>query len=72
MIAFGHDDGKITMFDYSNKKVLAETAGEEAISSISFDQNGLQIISGHVDGSVRIWNLRKLSKGTISLLAKQE
>jgi WD40 repeat protein len=37
LIAFAHDDGKISIFDYSNKKVLAETAGEEAISSISFD-----------------------------------
>jgi len=41
LIAFAHEDGKITMFDYSAKKVLAETAGEEAISSITFDQNGL-------------------------------
>jgi WD40 repeat protein len=72
LIAFAHDDGKITIFDYSSKKVLAEATSDEAISSISFDQNGLQLVSGHVDGSVRIWDLRKVSKGAISLLAKQD
>ena len=60
------------MFDYSQKKVLAEVQSDDAISSVSFDQNGLQLVSGHLDGSVRIWDLRQMSKGVISLLTKQD
>jgi WD40 repeat protein len=52
--------------------VLAEVQSDDAISSVSFDQNGLQLVSGHLDGSVRIWDLRQMSKGVISLLTKQD
>lgn len=72
MTAFAHDDGKITIFDHTSRKVLAEVKCDVSVTSITFDQSGLQLATGHADGSIQIWDLRNIAGGQILLLVKND
>ncbi len=38
----------------------------EAVSSLCFNSNGLELITGSHDGSLKVWDIRKVS--SVSLL----
>lgn len=54
------DDRKIRYFDNNTGKVIHGTVAHvEAISSLAIDPNGLYLLSGSHDGSLRLWNMEK-------------
>ncbi|KAF8381805.1 cash-1 [Pristionchus pacificus] len=54
------DDRKIRYFDNSNGAQLhCAVAHVEGISSLAIDSNGLYLLSGSHDGSLRLWNMEK-------------
>ncbi|GMS79592.1 hypothetical protein PENTCL1PPCAC_1767 [Pristionchus entomophagus] len=56
----GGDDRKIRYFDNSNGAQLhSAVAHVEGISSLAIDSNGLFLLSGSHDGSLRLWNMEK-------------
>eukprot|EP00096_Caligus_rogercresseyi_P005300 TRINITY_DN2052_c0_g1_i1.p1 TRINITY_DN2052_c0_g1~~TRINITY_DN2052_c0_g1_i1.p1 ORF type:complete len:707 (-),score=206.30 TRINITY_DN2052_c0_g1_i1:2409-4529(-) len=58
MIVTAHDDRHIRFFDnYTGKLTHFMCAHLEAVTSIAIDVNGLYLISGSHDRSVRLWNL---------------
>lgn len=73
MIACALEDGTCVIFDYAqSKEVVKVQHGSEAVSCVSFDQNGLQLVTGSHDGSIKVWDLRKMVKGEAALLATQQ
>ncbi|GMR58325.1 hypothetical protein PMAYCL1PPCAC_28520 [Pristionchus mayeri] len=56
----GGDDRKIRYFDNANGSQLhCAVAHVEGISSLAIDSNGLYLLSGSHDGSLRLWNMEK-------------
>uniref|UniRef100_A0A1I7XP08 WD_REPEATS_REGION domain-containing protein n=1 Tax=Heterorhabditis bacteriophora TaxID=37862 RepID=A0A1I7XP08_HETBA len=54
------DDRKIRYFDNSTGKLVhSAVAHVEGISSLAIDPNGLYLLSGSHDGSLRLWNMEK-------------
>uniref|UniRef100_A0A7E4W249 Striatin domain-containing protein n=1 Tax=Panagrellus redivivus TaxID=6233 RepID=A0A7E4W249_PANRE len=54
------DDRKIRYFDNnSGKLIYGAVAHVEAISTLAIDPNGLYLMSGSHDGSLRIWNMEQ-------------
>ncbi|GMT10233.1 hypothetical protein PFISCL1PPCAC_1530 [Pristionchus fissidentatus] len=54
------DDRKIRYFDNMNGVQLhSSIAHVEGISSLAIDSNGLYLLSGSHDGSLRLWNMEK-------------
>lgn len=52
------------MFDTSAKKALAKVqSSSDAVSCLTFDQNGLQLVVGYHDGSLSTVDLRSLDRG---------
>lgn len=53
-------DRKIRYFDNTSGQMTASTVAHmDAVSSLSIDPNGLYLLSGSHDGSLRLWNLEK-------------
>jgi WD40 repeat protein len=52
------------LFDVSAKKALAKVQHTDAVSCLTFDQNGLQLFVGYHDGSLQTVDLRSLDRGT--------
>ena len=58
MIITAHEDKKIRYYDSSSGKVINEMVGhKEAVTSVSFDPNGLYFASVGHDSSLRIWDI---------------
>uniref|UniRef100_A0A0N5AW51 WD_REPEATS_REGION domain-containing protein n=1 Tax=Syphacia muris TaxID=451379 RepID=A0A0N5AW51_9BILA len=56
----GSSDRKIRYFDNNTGKLIHGTVAHvEAISSLAIDPNGLYLLSGSHDGSLRLWNMEK-------------
>ncbi|KAJ1372295.1 hypothetical protein KIN20_034414 [Parelaphostrongylus tenuis] len=54
------DDRKIRYFDNNTGKLThSAVAHVEGISSLAIDPNGLYLLSGSHDGSLRMWNMEK-------------
>ncbi|KAK6012152.1 WD domain, G-beta repeat protein [Ostertagia ostertagi] len=54
------DDRKIRYFDnHTGKLTHSAVAHVEGISSLAIDPNGLYLLSGSHDGSLRMWNMEK-------------
>ncbi|KAK0409127.1 hypothetical protein QR680_004354 [Steinernema hermaphroditum] len=54
------DDRKIRYFDNTTGQLIHGTVAHvEAISSLAIDPNGLYLLSGSHDGSLRMWNMEK-------------
>ncbi|TKR70876.1 hypothetical protein L596_022843 [Steinernema carpocapsae] len=54
------DDRKIRYFDNNTGQLIHGTVAHvEAISSLAIDPNGLYLLSGSHDGSLRMWNMEK-------------
>ncbi|MFH4975926.1 hypothetical protein AB6A40_002635 [Gnathostoma spinigerum] len=54
------DDRRIRYFDNNTGKLIHGTVAHvEAISSLAIDPNGLYLLSGSHDGSLRLWNMEK-------------
>ncbi|WKY10384.1 hypothetical protein Q1695_002609 [Nippostrongylus brasiliensis] len=54
------DDRKIRYFDnHTGKLMHSAVAHVEGISSLAIDPNGLYLLSGSHDGSLRMWNMEK-------------
>ncbi|CAD6195052.1 unnamed protein product [Caenorhabditis auriculariae] len=56
----GGDDRKIRYFDTSSGSLIhSSVAHVEGVSSLAIDPNGLYLLSGSHDGSLRLWNMEK-------------
>ncbi|VDN56023.1 unnamed protein product [Dracunculus medinensis] len=54
------DDRKIRYFDNNTGKLIHGTVAHmQPISSLAIDPNGLYLLSGSHDGSLRLWNMEK-------------
>uniref|UniRef100_A0A915E510 Striatin N-terminal domain-containing protein n=1 Tax=Ditylenchus dipsaci TaxID=166011 RepID=A0A915E510_9BILA len=54
------EDRKIRYFDNNTGKLIHGTVAHvEAISTLAIDPNGLYLLSGSHDGSLRLWNMEK-------------
>ncbi|PAV63745.1 hypothetical protein WR25_07995 [Diploscapter pachys] len=54
------DDRKIRYFDNANGQLIhSSVAHVEGISSLAIDPNGLYLLSGSHDGSLRLWQMEK-------------
>ena len=62
LLCCGHEDGSISVFDFSADKVIKriEGAHKDAVSSLAISSTGLQMITGSHDGKLKVWNLRKV------------
>ena len=65
LICCGHDSGAISLFDFSANKITHSLpqAHSTCTSSLALSSTGLQLISGSHDGSIKVWDLRKLGAG---------
>lgn len=58
----GGEDRTIRYFDNTNGSIIHEAiAHVEGVSSLAIDPNGLYLLSGSHDGSIRMWNMEKRS-----------
>ena len=58
LIACGHDDGLITIWDYAKRCVVKEiTEHPEKVRSVSFSPDGKYLISGSYDFKVKIYDV---------------
>jgi WD40 repeat protein len=59
-VAAGADDaGSIRIWDVATGAVVAELTGHRgAVNSVEFTPDGLGLVSGSDDGTVRLWQLR--------------
>jgi striatin 1/3/4 len=54
------DDRKIRFFDNNTGKLInSMMAHVEGVSTLAIEPNGLYMLSGSHDGSVRLWNAEK-------------
>ncbi|CAI4229779.1 unnamed protein product [Auanema sp. JU1783] len=60
MTVIAGDDRKIRYFDNTTGKQIHSTVAHmDGISSLAIDPNGLYLLSGSHDGSLRLWNMEK-------------
>lgn len=58
ILAAGHNDGSIKVWDLASGLVVATFAGHRsAITALQFDRNGTRVVSGSADASVIMWDL---------------
>ncbi|KAF1749832.1 hypothetical protein GCK72_016377 [Caenorhabditis remanei] len=56
----GGEDRTIRYFDNTTGKITHESVAHvEGVSSLAIDPNGLYLLSGSHDGSIRMWNIEK-------------
>uniref|UniRef100_A0A0N5BXD3 WD_REPEATS_REGION domain-containing protein n=1 Tax=Strongyloides papillosus TaxID=174720 RepID=A0A0N5BXD3_STREA len=56
----GGTDRRIRYFDNNTGKLIHSTVAHvESISTLAIDPNGLYLLSGSHDGSIRLWNMEK-------------
>lgn len=62
-------DGHVTLFDFSSNKITHSIAQAHAtqVSSLALSKTGLQLISGCHDGTIKLWDLRKLGGQPVPL-----
>jgi striatin 1/3/4 len=54
----GNEDKEIKFFDLrANEKVSGFIGHTDAVSAVQITSNGLQLLSGGHDGSVRYWDI---------------
>ena len=71
IIAVGHDDGLVTIWDYSKQCVIKEIyEHNEEVRSVSFSPDGRYLLSGSFDSTIKIYdinnnfcNIGKLEQG---------
>ena len=63
VVCAGHENGRLTLFDFKADKVSGALDGahSEGISSMAVTNSGLHLISGSHDGSLKVWDMRKIS-----------
>ena len=63
IVCAGHENGRLSLFDFKADKVTGflDKAHKEAISSVVATNSGLHLISGSHDGSLKVWDMRKLT-----------
>ena len=60
-IAAGHENGLITVFDYSAKKIIHSTQVEnQSIESIQYINNGLQLVVGMRSGKIQVFDTKEM------------
>lgn len=58
LLAFGHSNGDIKVWDLSTNSLIIKFQGHKSsISCLEFDPNGVNLISGSNDTSIIIWDL---------------
>jgi WD40 repeat protein len=69
LVCVGHDDGQVSLFDFSANKVThaIPQAHSTQISSLALSKTGLQLISGCHGGAIKVWDLRKVGNALCSV-----
>jgi len=63
ILAVGFEDGNIQLFDYREKELISSLPGHSTrVSDIAFNREGTLMASGSFDKTMKIWNLRDISK----------
>lgn len=58
LLATGHADGTVRVFDCKEKEVKAAFAGHKGfVSCLAFDESGLQLVSGGKDTDIVLWDV---------------
>ncbi|KAF7584097.1 WD domain, G-beta repeat family protein [Clavispora lusitaniae] len=58
ILAAGHNDGTIKIWDLTSGSVMVTFSGHKsAISVLKFDRNGTRVVSGSADSTVIMWDL---------------
>ena len=58
IIAVGHDDGLVTIWDYSKQCVIKEIyEHNEEVRSVSFSPDGRYLLSGSFDSTIKIYDI---------------
>lgn len=62
LLATAHENGALNFVDYNSNKIVKTLADvhNDSVSCIKFgtQNNGLNVITGSHDGSIKIWDLR--------------
>jgi len=60
LVVCGHEDGAIRVGDINQDKVVhtLEQAHQDGISSVQFSNSGLNLMTGALDGSLKVWDVR--------------
>ncbi|EDV29189.1 uncharacterized protein TRIADDRAFT_19874 [Trichoplax adhaerens] len=62
LLITGHEDRFIRFFDTNSSQLVHSiTAHMDAVTSLAIDPNGLYLISGSHDCSIRLWNIERKS-----------
>lgn len=69
LICTGHEDGSLKLVDFTVNKVVKNfgEAHTDAISCLTFNKSGLELYTASHDGSIKVWDLRKVNEPNESL-----
>lgn len=64
LICTGHEEGGISLYDYGANRITngIKKAHASSISSLCFTKSGSHLVSASHDGSIKVWDLRKLPR----------
>jgi striatin 1/3/4 len=68
LVFSGHEDGSIKLFDFQTSKLTTDIASahKDALSSLSLNASGMQLVSACQSGVIKVWDLRKLGSSISS------
>jgi WD40 repeat protein len=58
VLAAGGDSSQIATWDIGTGRLIASLPGSKSVQKIAFNCSGSVLVSGAIDGSIRIWNLK--------------
>jgi len=56
--------GSFYIYDVKDQKLVANCAHEHPVTSVAFSPNGYYLATADVEGYTRMWDLRKLARGS--------
>ncbi len=61
VMGLGHSNGSVTMWSPNMSTPLATILCQRGpVTAVAFEQAGLQMVTGGMDGKVKVWDVRKL------------
>ncbi|MCS6909421.1 MAG: VOC family protein [Anaerolineales bacterium] len=58
LLAYGGDDARVTLWDWSAQQAVAHIEAHAAVLTLTFSPDGAHLIAGCDDGRVRVWKVR--------------
>ncbi|KAG1738578.1 quinon protein alcohol dehydrogenase-like superfamily [Suillus occidentalis] len=60
IVASGHDDGKVKLWDVETRKVIATWIGHrDVVFALCWSADGERVASGSWDGTARVWDVKR-------------